>query len=84
MAQAEAALTEARQSELDRVQTEGREREAGMEAQVVRLMTQIEDARREDASMVSEGSVDGGGGAGTLVGRENYSLGQDHGPSTCS
>ena len=52
VAQAKAALTETWQSELDRMQLLAREREAEMEAQIVRLMTQIEDRRREDASTV--------------------------------
>ena len=53
MAQAEAALTEAWKAELERIQGQAREREEALESQVLRLMTQIEDARREDASTVS-------------------------------
>ena len=63
MAQAEAALTEAWQTELERVQGQAQEKAGELEAQVVRLMTQIEDTRREEARTVGgrgRGGEDGG------------------------
>lgn len=52
VAQAEAALNDAWTAEVGRVQEQADSRVAELEAQVLRLMTQMEDARREDASTV--------------------------------
>lgn len=71
MSQAEAALTEAWKAELERTQQQSDAKVAELEAQVVRLMTQMEDTRREDARTVrgmSEGigfiGMDGEGSCG--------------------
>ncbi|GAX79403.1 hypothetical protein CEUSTIGMA_g6844.t1 [Chlamydomonas eustigma] len=50
VSQAEEALNTAWQAEIDRVQGEAVDRCAELEAQVLRLMTQIEDARRAEAA----------------------------------
>lgn len=52
VSQAEAALTEAWKAELERTQQQSDAKVAELEAQVVRLMTQMEDTRREDARTV--------------------------------
>ena len=91
MAQAEAALTEAWQTELERVQGQAQEKAGELEAQVVRLMTQIEDTRREEARTVGgrrqggeEARMVGGRGWGgedggkTRVGRMGRGGGLEH------
>jgi hypothetical protein len=57
VSQAEAALNEAWKTEIEKLQQEAHLKEAELEAQVLRLMTQMGDARREDESMVSHGRM---------------------------
>lgn len=52
VADAVTALNEAWESELARAQREAEEKAMELESQLVRLMTQMEDARREDSSTV--------------------------------
>ncbi|KAG1671479.1 hypothetical protein FOA52_003137 [Chlamydomonas sp. UWO 241] len=63
VAEAEAALTEAWEAEVARLQREAEETATQLDGQLVRLMTQIEDARREDTSSWRVGAPSAGAGA---------------------